>query len=67
MTMIDKDNLIESIDSLYSDIDKCISSLLYARINHDAEKEGMCLLLMESLMVNTQQELCCVSDYLKDN
>ena len=53
--MIDKDNLIESIDSLYSEIDKCTSPLLYARINHDAEKEGMCLLLMESLMVNSSE------------
>ena len=65
--MIDKDKLIESVDSLYSEIDKCISSLIHARINHDAEKEGVCLFLMESLMVNTQQELCCISNYLNKN
>ena len=38
--MIDKDKLIESVDSLYSEIDKYISSLVHARFNHAAEKEG---------------------------
>ena len=62
---MEKEKLIESIGQLYSDIDDNITNLIRARLDHNQEEEARCMTRMESLMVATQQELCCINDYLK--
>ena len=62
---MEKNKLIESINQLYSDIDENITNLIRARLDHNQENEERCMFKMESLMVATQQELCCINDYLK--
>lgn len=57
--------LKESIERLYGDIDVCITDLIRARLNKDAEGEGKALFKMEGLMVATEQELTCIGDYLE--
>ena len=56
--------LKESIERLYGDIDACITDLIRARLNRDAEGEGKALFKMEGLMVATEQELTCIDDLL---
>ena len=55
----------KEINSLYSDIDTCISKLLKARTDKDSEAEGKALFKMEGLMVATLQDLSCIEDYLE--
>ena len=52
--------IISESQSLYSDIDCCITELLKARIEHNSENEGKALFKMESLMVSTLQHLACI-------
>jgi len=58
--------LKESIERLYGDIDACITDLIRARLNKDAEGEGKALFKMEELMVATEQELTCIGDILEE-
>lgn len=58
------EQLRESAQKLYSDIDKCITELIKARVSRDEYAEGKALFTMEHLMVGTQQELACVNDFL---
>lgn len=60
-----RDELIESSRALYYDIDRCITDLLMARFDKDEQHERKALSRMESLMVDTQQQLCCITDYLE--
>lgn len=60
------EQLRESVHILYSDIDKCITDIIKARLAHDEFAEGKALFTMEHLMVGTQQELACVNDFLFD-
>ena len=55
----------KEINTLYSEIDTCISELLKARIDKDSEAEGKALFKMEGLMVATLQDLSCIEDYLE--
>jgi hypothetical protein len=55
----------KEIDTLYSEIDTCISELLKARTDKDSEAEGKALFKMEGLMVATLQDLSCIEDYLE--
>ena len=52
--------IISESQSLYSDIDCCITELLKARTEHNSENEGKALFKMESLMVSTLQHLACI-------
>ena len=55
----------KEINTLYSEIDTCISELLEARTDKDSEAEGKALFKMEGLMVATLQDLSCIEDYLE--
>jgi len=55
----------KEINTLYADIDSCISELLAARTNKDSEAEGKALFRMEGLMVATLQDLSCIEDWLE--
>jgi len=52
--------IISESQSLYSDIDCCITELLKARTEHNSENEGKALFKMGSLMVPTLQHLACI-------
>ncbi len=62
-----KTDLIKSTNKLYFDIDNCITDIINARTKHDNEREKRALFWMEGLMVQTQQQLTCILDYLNDN
>lgn len=57
--------VIDSAETLASDINHCIGELVDARISHDAEAEGKALFKMESLAVSCEQELGFIAEYLK--
>ena len=64
--MVQSKQIIESIERLYNDLDKCVTDLLKARMDKNTEAEGKALFTMEGLMVACQQELSFLHDYLKD-
>ena len=55
----------KEINTLYSEIDTCISELIKARTDKDSKAEGKALFKMEGLMVATLQDLSCIEDYLE--
>lgn len=58
--------MLESVSSIYGDIDTCIGNLVKSRLNKDTELEGKASAEMESLLVASQQEFGCVTDLLED-
>lgn len=64
---MDKQKVIEDIGTLVCEIDECISDIVLARLNKDAQQEGRALFKMESLMVGSMQELSFLRDYIEDN
>lgn len=58
------ERIISESQSLYSDIDCCITELLKARTEHNSENEGKALFKMEGLMVSTLQHLACIIEQL---
>lgn len=57
--------VIDSAETLASDIDHCIGKLVNARINHDEDAEKKALFQMERLLVDCEQELGFIAEYLK--
>lgn len=57
--------VIDSAETLASDIDHCIGELVAARLSDDAEAEGKALFKMEKLVVECEQELGFIAEYLK--
>ena len=62
---MEKAKVIESIEELYQDLDKCVTDIVRARLNKDAIAEGRALFSMEGLIVACMQELSFIHDYLK--
>ena len=60
-----KEKVIESIEELYPNLDKCVTDIVKARLNKDAIAEGRALFSMEGLIVACMQELSFIHDYLK--
>ena len=58
---------VNEIKSLYSDIDKCITDLLTAKIKHDSESLEDIYWRMETLMINTQQVISYVLRHIEDS
>lgn len=63
---IELKNILDSVSSLYADIDSCIGNLVKSRMEDDTEMEGKACAQMESLMVASAQEFTCIMDFLKD-
>lgn len=57
--------VIDSAETLASDINHCIGELVDARISHDAEAEGKALFKIEKLAVDCMQELGFIVEHLK--
>lgn len=49
--------IIKESESLYYEIDECITKMLKARLEHNKEMENEALYQMEGLMVGTMQHL----------
>ena len=64
---MEKHKLLDSVLDLYNDIENCISDLVHSRLHHDEEMEKKAVSKMETLLVQCQQELDVVADYLEDN
>lgn len=63
--LIDKFTVVAEIKDLYEDIDKCIGDLVLARSKHDQRGISDAHWKMETLMVNTQQVLSYILQYLE--
>lgn len=59
-------NILDSVSSLYGNIDSCIDNLVKSRMEHDTEMESKAYAQMESLMVASAQEFTCIMDFLED-
>lgn len=64
---MEKHELLESVLGLYDEIDSCITDLVNSRLRHNEEMEKKTIVQMESLMVQCQQELDVVADYLEEH
>lgn len=58
--------LLSSTIELQADIQKSLSLLINARLNHNKAKEAEALYKMEILMVGTAQQLQCIIDKLEE-
>lgn len=56
--------LLDDMEKLYADIDKCIMQLIHGRAENEEPLIANAQHKMESLMVRMQQELRVISDYL---
>lgn len=63
-TTYNKEHIVSSSQSLYNDIDNCITELLRARVNKNVSKEQEYLCKMESLTISTMQQLSVLIDYI---
>jgi hypothetical protein len=66
-TDVSSDEIMKDMEALYSDIDKCIDSLLRGRVLKNDTVIANARHKMESLMVRTQQELRVIADYLRND
>ena len=62
--MITKKEAIKSIEELYSELDKCVTDIVKARLDRNSEAEGKALFRMEGLIVACQQELSFLHEFL---
>lgn len=62
---MEKHELLDSVIDLYNDIESCISDIIHSRLHHDEEMEKKAVSQMETLLVQCQQELDVVVDYLE--
>ena len=62
-----KQEILDDVSELYSRIDGCISALITARLNKDDCAEADAIFEMETLIVDSQQELSLIKDYLEGN
>lgn len=60
-----KQEVLDDISSLYFRIDGCISALIAARLSKDDCAEADAIFEMETLLVDSQQELSFLRDYIK--
>lgn len=65
--MYNIDELIESTNELRIDIDKCIDDIVRGRLNNDQDLEHRAITDMERLLVQTNQQLTCILDYLHED
>ena len=63
----EKKNIIESIESLYNDIDQNISDLIKGRKHKIAALEGKAMYNLEKLAVDTQHELTVILNYIREH
>lgn len=59
-----REQLINELVRLNTDIDQCVGDIVKARLKKDHQAEGKALFRMEGLMVATVQGLGCAIDYL---
>lgn len=59
--------IVKCSKELYHEIDDCITNLIKARFDKDADKENEAISNMESLLVSTMQNLSWMVGELKDS
>lgn len=67
MQIHDQTDIINLCQNLRADIDKCINDIVKARLKNDGDLETKTMFAMESLMVNTMQDLSVIIDFLQEN
>ena len=61
------DEIIKQSTELYYEIDDCITKLIKARLDKDANKENEAIFDMKSLLINTMQHISWMVNVLKGN
>lgn len=61
------EEIIKQSTELYYEIDDCITKLIKARLDKDANKENEAIYYMESLLVSTMQHISWMVNELKGN
>ena len=56
--------VIQSIETIYPDVDKCIGDIVSSRLTENREAEKKALFRMEGLMVSSMQELSYLHTFL---
>lgn len=64
--MIDKEKVQKELRELYSDIDKCITSLIKARVDKNETAIANAHHRMETLLVATQQDVSYLLEHLQE-
>ena len=64
--MIDKEKVQKVLRELYSDIDKCITSLIKARVDKNETAIANAHHRMETLLVATQQDVSYLLEHLQE-
>ena len=59
--------IVRESESLYYEIDECITKILKARLDHNKDMENEALYQMEGLMVGTMQHLAWLVGVIKEN
>ena len=59
--------IVRESETLYYEIDRCITKMLKARLNHNKDMENEALCQMEGLMVGTMQHLAWLCTEIKRN
>ena len=59
--------IIKESESIYYEIDDCITKMLKERLDHNKGMEDEALYQMEGLMVGTMQHLSWLVSVIKDN
>lgn len=60
-----KEDVLNICQSIFNDIDKCITKLVKSRLNSDAKMEMDASREMESLICGIQQDITVINDYIK--
>lgn len=61
-----KEKMVGEIDSMYGMMDKCVTHILNARVEHNEDAENRALVEMEGLMVSAMQLMTCMKEYLSE-
>ena len=62
-----KEKVLNSIETLYKNLDYNVTKLIKARTEKDTKAEGEALLEGNGLIVTCQQELSFLYNYIKDD
>ncbi len=60
MELIERDKIVEELNSLYDNISECISDLIVARCKRDEKRISDANYQMESLLVETKQTIAYI-------
>lgn len=64
---MEKQEILRSIDSLCNDIDDWTTNRVKASLEHDTQAYNDCMFELEGLLMDCNQELSYLRDYIEEN